>query len=377
MNKFVLGSSLDYYPQCDDSKIEDTTSATMYSDTSFYPMQLNYGLPNSPDSYVSIKTPISPSAALCTMNIPTLMEPSSSLLLPTNAPAVSATIPASDYLFNETQSTSYSSYINTANIQQPQQSDQLLSHHYSHQNEDRTQAQLQHLLQPYYRPRKKTRRQSITSGVPSSAQQDNTQFMITTPYSPRSPAQTASPALQKKKTSAKRPMEEIDSTEPGSSLENESITSSSSSPTSFDLIPRPEDQSAHEKTEYEHSGIVLPLASSSATTSANSDTAPFDNGGNNTTEIRRQIHIQSEQKRRAQIKCGFEDLRNELPVSLNKKMSKVTLLHRTIQHIQHLKSTQMTILTELERLVQENKQLKRFQQSALQKQVMDSIYPSQ
>lgn len=76
--------------------------------------------------------------------------------------------------------------------------------------------------------------------------------------------------------------------------------------------------------------------------------------------MRRQIHIQSEQKRRAQIKDGFEDLRTELPACLNKKMSKVTLLHRTVQHIQHLKSTQMTILAELERLVQENEQLRTY-----------------
>ena len=48
-----------------------------------------------------------------------------------------------------------------------------------------------------------------------------------------------------------------------------------------------------------------------------------------TAEMRRQIHIQSEQKRRAQIKDGFEDLRNELPACLNKKMSKVALLHRS------------------------------------------------
>lgn len=47
------------------------------------------------------------------------------------------------------------------------------------------------------------------------------------------------------------------------------------------------------------------------------------------TELRRQIHIQSEQKRRAQIKDGFEELRNELPACLNKKMSKVALLHRS------------------------------------------------
>ncbi|ORZ16278.1 hypothetical protein BCR42DRAFT_327342 [Absidia repens] len=101
------------------------------------------------------------------------------------------------------------------------------------------------------------------------------------------------------------------------------------------------------------------------------------NNNNNTTELRRQIHIQSEQKRRAQIKCGFEELRNELPTCLNKKMSKVALLHRTVQHIQHLKSSQITILTELERLVQENEQLKRFQQTVVQKQVMDNMYPIQ
>ena len=95
------------------------------------------------------------------------------------------------------------------------------------------------------------------------------------------------------------------------------------------------------------------------------------------TELRRQIHIQSEQKRRAQIKDGFEELRNELPACLNKKMSKVALLHRSkytsatvpgffysqtntaVQHIQHLKDTQMSILSELERLVHENEQLRK------------------
>lgn len=53
-----------------------------------------------------------------------------------------------------------------------------------------------------------------------------------------------------------------------------------------------------------------------------------DSTDTNVSELR-QIHIQSEQKRRAQIKDGFEDLRSELPACLNKKMSKVTLLHRS------------------------------------------------
>ncbi|KAG1462975.1 hypothetical protein G6F56_005394 [Rhizopus delemar] len=99
-----------------------------------------------------------------------------------------------------------------------------------------------------------------------------------------------------------------------------------------------------------------------------------DMADTNVSEMRRQIHIQSEQKRRAQIKDGFEDLRSELPACLNKKMSKVTLLHRTVQHIQHLKSTQMTILAELERLVQENEQLRSFQQGVLQKQALENMY---
>ncbi|CAO3596274.1 unnamed protein product [Absidia cylindrospora] len=107
-------------------------------------------------------------------------------------------------------------------------------------------------------------------------------------------------------------------------------------------------------------------------TSSTDDTD--ENGLATTAEMRRQIHIQSEQKRRAQIKDGFEELRSELPACLNKKMSKVALLHRTVQHIQHLKSTQTTILAELERLVHENEQLRSFQQSILQKQALESMY---
>ncbi|ORY95343.1 hypothetical protein BCR43DRAFT_525082 [Syncephalastrum racemosum] len=78
-----------------------------------------------------------------------------------------------------------------------------------------------------------------------------------------------------------------------------------------------------------------------------------------TAELRRQIHIQSEQKRRAQIKDGFDELRNHLPGCNNKKMSKASLLIRTVQHMQHLKKTQNELLEEVERLVQENENLKR------------------
>ncbi|KAI8888582.1 HLH-domain-containing protein [Backusella circina FSU 941] len=75
-------------------------------------------------------------------------------------------------------------------------------------------------------------------------------------------------------------------------------------------------------------------------------------------EIRRQVHIQSEQKRRAQIKDGFDVLRQHLPGCVNKKMSKAALLHRTVQHLQHLKKNQSSLLGELERVVQENERLK-------------------
>ncbi|KAG2201370.1 hypothetical protein INT46_005894 [Mucor plumbeus] len=105
-----------------------------------------------------------------------------------------------------------------------------------------------------------------------------------------------------------------------------------------------------------------------------SDNDEENNSNLTSTELRRQIHIQSEQKRRAQIKDGFEELRNELPACLNKKMSKVALLHRTVQHIQHLKDTQMSILSELERLVHENEQLRKFQEGVLQKQALENMY---
>ncbi|KAF7725186.1 hypothetical protein EC973_000352 [Apophysomyces ossiformis] len=92
------------------------------------------------------------------------------------------------------------------------------------------------------------------------------------------------------------------------------------------------------------------------------------------SEIRRQIHIQSEQKRRAQIRDGFEELRSHLPGCNNKKMSKATLLTRTVQHMEHLRSMQNELLAEVERLAQENENLKKFQQGILQSQGIDKMY---
>ena len=46
-------------------------------------------------------------------------------------------------------------------------------------------------------------------------------------------------------------------------------------------------------------------------------------------EFRRQIHIQSEQKRRAEIKDGFEELRRQLPTTYTgRKLSKAVLLQK-------------------------------------------------
>jgi hypothetical protein len=83
-----------------------------------------------------------------------------------------------------------------------------------------------------------------------------------------------------------------------------------------------------------HSPTTSSITSNSSNNSITSSTITTNAGTNKVgklvnSELRRQIHIQSEQKRRAQIKDGFEDLRNELPSCLNKKMSKVALLHRS------------------------------------------------
>lgn len=119
--------------------------------------------------------------------------------------------------------------------------------------------------------------------------------------------------------------------------------------------------------------------SNNSNKTSDEDSTDEDNQGNAddaaaALEIRRQIHIQSEQKRRAQISDGFQELRQHLPGCVNKKMSKAALLHRTVQHLQHLKKNQSSLLTELERLVNENEQLKKFQDSVLQKQALERMY---
>ncbi|KAI9353950.1 hypothetical protein BD770DRAFT_137536 [Pilaira anomala] len=83
----------------------------------------------------------------------------------------------------------------------------------------------------------------------------------------------------------------------------------------------------------------------------------FDESHLPVAEVRRQVHIESEKKRRAQIKQGFDALRQQLP-GVSKKMSKVGLLEYTVQHLKHFKKSQSTILFEIERLVQDNQRMK-------------------
>jgi hypothetical protein len=68
------------------------------------------------------------------------------------------------------------------------------------------------------------------------------------------------------------------------------------------------------------------------------------------SEIRRQMHIQCEQKRRAQIKDGFEELKTEMPGYQNKRVSKAVLLTKAVGYIRQLKAERMSMIAELERL---------------------------
>lgn len=80
-------------------------------------------------------------------------------------------------------------------------------------------------------------------------------------------------------------------------------------------------------------------------------------------ELRRQIHIQSEQRRRAQIKDGFEDLRKLLPsCHNNRKISKAVILSKAVMYIEQLKASQLALAQELQRLQAENDEFRAWQQ---------------
>ncbi|ORX90135.1 HLH-domain-containing protein, partial [Basidiobolus meristosporus CBS 931.73] len=92
-------------------------------------------------------------------------------------------------------------------------------------------------------------------------------------------------------------------------------------------------------------------------------------------EIRRQIHIQSEQKRRAQIKDGFEELKRHLPNCNNKKISKAAILSKTVQHLEQVKEIQMNLTAQLQQMKAENERLRRFYEIMAQGQHFDKAYP--
>ena len=70
--------------------------------------------------------------------------------------------------------------------------------------------------------------------------------------------------------------------------------------------------------------------------------------GTQTAEERRQVHILSEQKRRANINEGFEHVRAVLPLQTARKASKSKLLQTSVQYIEMLANTRDELISELQ-----------------------------
>ena len=73
-------------------------------------------------------------------------------------------------------------------------------------------------------------------------------------------------------------------------------------------------------------------------------------------EIRRQ-RIESEQRRRDELRDGYRRLKDALPVS-NQKSSKVSLLDRATTHIKYLEMTQQQLQTRLQQAENETARLR-------------------
>ena len=71
-------------------------------------------------------------------------------------------------------------------------------------------------------------------------------------------------------------------------------------------------------------------------------------------KLRRQVHMIAEQKRRAQIRDGFEALRSELPQTVNRRISKVHILSYSVQYIGYLRESLQACINEVGRLSEEN-----------------------
>ncbi|KAI0309198.1 hypothetical protein OF83DRAFT_1179904 [Amylostereum chailletii] len=91
------------------------------------------------------------------------------------------------------------------------------------------------------------------------------------------------------------------------------------------------------------------------------DFAPIPSSGSNEValsrreEIRRQ-RIESEQRRRDELRDGYRRLKDVLPVS-NQKSSKVSLLDRATTHIKYLEMTQQQLQTRLQNAENETRRL--------------------
>ena len=84
--------------------------------------------------------------------------------------------------------------------------------------------------------------------------------------------------------------------------------------------------------------------------------APAASSEHRREEIRRQ-RIESEQRRRDELRDGYRRLKDVLPVS-NQKSSKVSLLDRATTHIKYLEMTQQQLQTRLNQAEMETQRLR-------------------
>jgi hypothetical protein len=103
-----------------------------------------------------------------------------------------------------------------------------------------------------------------------------------------------------------------------------------------------------------------------------SSTAGSPNGSTS-AEMRRQLHIQCEQKRRAQIKNGFEEIKMELPGCAHKKLSKAMILSRALDYVRKLKAENMFYVQECERMRMEMQQMHGFYQPQMPSSNSDHV----
>jgi hypothetical protein len=80
-------------------------------------------------------------------------------------------------------------------------------------------------------------------------------------------------------------------------------------------------------------------------------------------EIRRQ-RIESEQRRRDELRDGYRRLKDALPVS-NQKSSKVSLLDRATTHIKYLEMTQQQLQTRLQQAENETSRLRQVNEALM------------